>query len=927
MDSTKQYRIVNSGGEIFLEYKDSQINNLISINIDKNIIKQENISILQNAIIYKFIYTEAILGIININNLNFILYVKSSKEVGKIKNEIIYRIEEVDFCQTKNIELLSDDEKKIEQLKEGIAKLLKLGFYYSFGFNLTNSLQNQRKLTYNQKNNIPPNNIPDKLKYIYQTINKKYFFNFNLYTRFINKTTKKPYDFTYNFIIPIICGYVGMFNYTINENQIQLILISRRSQNYAGTRYNTRGIDDNGNVANFCETEQILIAGDKLFSFCQIRGSVPVFFEQLGITAYTDITRGKHFSKEAFKKHLEEINQDFPLIYFINLLNQTKSGEAPIIAEFEKQIKFIQNNNDIRYTYFDMQNECPKDNYSKIDSLMNTISPIAGIFNFFSKNITTGEVYSVQKGIIRTNCLDCLDRTNVIQTRIAWVILEFMFKKLNLDEQNLIKLFNIKESFFAQDGNELKEKFKDIWAENGDEISIQYAGTPSTITTVTKKGGHGFFGLIQHGIATVTRIYQGNFEDDFKQECIDVLLQKNIKNEEYIDPDINYKLLSRKDEYTKYMDFHFFIGNYNLSGKSIDNAIDIVNWLISYKDTPLDKNINLNSISPEFYILGFQEIVDLNSANLLIKSNTEKKNKIKTLINNLLITSFQNSNIDDKYQFMKELDLVGLYILIFVRASCIKYIKNFDYQIIKTGLKGALGNKGSLLLRFNLNDSSIAVSCSHLASGQDKNEERKSEIINVLNTTFKKYPNLKFKEHNYYFYFGDINTRLDLSLENPLIEDLTKNHSKDINNDFTTVLQSDQFYKYQKENNIIAELDEAKIRFSPTYKYYIGSNLYDITKRIPSWCDRIFFKKYSETCPLAYNKCLLTISDHQPLYGLYRIKTEIINEEKRQNILDKLIKEKNKETKRQNIDNNFDNYGNQGINTNDIMNYNFFGSK
>ena len=69
-----------------------------------------------------------------------------------------------------------------------------------------------------------------------------------------------------------------MFNYTINQNQIQFILISRRSQNYAGTRYNTRGIDDNGNVANFCETEQILIAGDKLFSFCQIRGSVPVFF-------------------------------------------------------------------------------------------------------------------------------------------------------------------------------------------------------------------------------------------------------------------------------------------------------------------------------------------------------------------------------------------------------------------------------------------------------------------------------------------------------------------------------------------------------------------------------------------------------------------------------------------------------------------------
>ena len=54
----------------------------------------------------------------------------------------------------------------------------------------------------------------------------------------------------------------------------------------------------------------------------------------------------------------------------INLLNQKKTTEAPIINEFENQIKLIQNNDNIRYTYFDMQNECPKDNYSRIDVLI-----------------------------------------------------------------------------------------------------------------------------------------------------------------------------------------------------------------------------------------------------------------------------------------------------------------------------------------------------------------------------------------------------------------------------------------------------------------------------------------------------------------------------------------------------------------------------
>ena len=918
MESEKPYSIIISGEETFLQYKDSSTIKLISINISKNIVKQENLEVLQNQIIYKVIYSVAILGIININNLHFVLYVTSYKEVGKIKNEIIYRIEEVDFCPMQNIDISTEDQKKLDQLKDGIGKLLKLGFYYSFGYNLTNSLQNQGKITYNQKNNPPLVNLEQKLKNIYETINKKYFFNYNLYKRFINKENKKPFDFTYIFIIPIICGYVGKFFYTINKSEIQFILITRRSQNYAGTRYNTRGIDDNGNVANYCESEQILIAGDNSYSFCQLRGSAPVFFEQLGITAYTDITRGKHFSKEAFNKHLEEINEDFPLIYFINLLNQTKTGEAPIIAEFEKQIKFIQNNNGIRYTYFNMQAECPKDNYSKIDSLMNTISPIATIFNFFSENLKTKEVYTVQKGTIRTNCLDCLDRTNVIQMRISWIILENMFKKLNLDNQNIQRIFNSKDSFFSQENNELKTKFKNIWAENGDQISIQYAGTPSTITTVTKTGGHGFMGFIQHGFATVTRLYKGNFEDYFKQECIDVFLQKNIENEEPIDPNINFKLISRKKEFTEFKDFHIFIGSYNLSGKSIDNAIDIVNWLISYKDNPLDKNTNLKQISPEFYILGFQEIVDLTSAQLLIKSNTEKKNKIKTLINNLLLTTCQKQQ-EDNYQLMKELDLVGLYILIFVRSSCIKYIKNFDYQIIKTGLKGTLGNKGSLLLRFNINDSSIGIACSHLASGQDKNEERKTEIQNVLNTSFKKYPNIKFKEYNYYFYFGDVNSRLDLPLDNPQLSDLIKDHSKDTNNNFSSILQYDQFNKYQKENKIIAEMDEAKIMFSPTYKYYIGSNIYDVGKRIPSWCDRIFFKKYSDTFPLSYNKCLFTLSDHQPIYGLFSIKAEIIDKEKRQKILDELIKDKKEKYNRINSEDFFNELRTNSLNTDDIM--------
>jgi len=82
---------------------------------------------------------------------------------------------------------------------------------------------------------------------------------------------------------------------------MHLALISRRSRFRAGTRYFRRGIDHEGHVANFNETEQILllerqttpgslpISDDDYaakLSFVQIRGSIPVFWSEINTLRY-----------------------------------------------------------------------------------------------------------------------------------------------------------------------------------------------------------------------------------------------------------------------------------------------------------------------------------------------------------------------------------------------------------------------------------------------------------------------------------------------------------------------------------------------------------------------------------------------------------------------------------------------------------------
>jgi hypothetical protein len=224
-------------------------------------------------------------------------------------------------------------------------------------------------------------------------------------------------------MVVCIYGYVGITTNKLNNNKLFFYLISRRSVYHAGTRYLTRGLDDYGHVANFVETEQIIRFEDNLFSFLQFRGSVPIFFEQPGVTAQTHITRSPELTAPAFKKHIEELKEDYNFLYMVNLMNVNKPNEHIITQNFENQIKINEVKN-CKYLFWDFQNQCKYDNYENLDIFVGNVESVFKIFKFYHENSSTGQKLKEQTGIIRTNCLDCLDRTNVIQARIAWKVLE-----------------------------------------------------------------------------------------------------------------------------------------------------------------------------------------------------------------------------------------------------------------------------------------------------------------------------------------------------------------------------------------------------------------------------------------------------------------------------------------------------------------------
>ena len=127
-----------------------------------------------------------------------------------------------------------------------------------------------------------------------------------------------------DFVHPIIYGYFKSHSAVFNGKSLQFALLTRRSTLRAGTRYFRRGIDIDGNVANFNETEQIFISDDNhLFSLLQTRGSVPVYWAEINNLKYKpNLVISSQSSLDATEKHFHQQVSLYGDNYLVNLVNQ-----------------------------------------------------------------------------------------------------------------------------------------------------------------------------------------------------------------------------------------------------------------------------------------------------------------------------------------------------------------------------------------------------------------------------------------------------------------------------------------------------------------------------------------------------------------------------------------------------------------------------
>jgi len=190
-------------------------------------------------------------------------------------------------------------------------------------------------------------------------------------------------------------------------------------------------------VANFCETEQIVNYLSYSISFVQVRGSVPVFWEQQGLTTQTRISRGYDLTNAPFLRHFEGLRAGFGHVLCCNLMKRKKFTEQVITEAYEAHV--IGNALPyVRYHWCDMQQLCKNAEFRNINAVVRGLQKVVRSFRYFVLDLRTQKVLQLQQGVVRTNCLDCLDRSNMFQAKLAMLSLAQQFIQINVNLKEML---------------------------------------------------------------------------------------------------------------------------------------------------------------------------------------------------------------------------------------------------------------------------------------------------------------------------------------------------------------------------------------------------------------------------------------------------------------------------------------------------------
>ncbi|MCJ1288222.1 phosphatidylinositol-3,5-bisphosphate 5-phosphatase [Xylographa opegraphella] len=472
-----------------------------------------------------------LLGFIRFTGDYYMLLITKRSQVAMIGGHYIYQVDgtELVSLSTASVTRFKSDRHPDEARFVGILSNLDLSrsFYFSYSYDITHTLQH---------------NITRERMSLLQSRTKPASMSFNamfVWNQHLLEPAARALKNVYNWCLPIMHGFVDQATLSIYGRAVYITIIARRSRFFAGARFLKRGTNDKGYVANDVETEQIVsemlttsfhAPGPKLYansnytSYVQHRGSIPLFWAQdsTGVTPKPDIELNlidPFYGAAAL--HFDNLFERYGSpVFVLNLVKarERTPRESILLKEYTKAIEylnqFLPDGKKILYKAWDMSRASKSRDQDVIGTLESIAESVLKTTSFFHNGDGNDEENAkMQNGIARTNCIDCLDRTNAAQ---------FVIGKLALGHQ-LHALGVISDTSIEYDTDAVN-LFTHMYHDHGDTIAIQYGGSHLVNTMETYRKINQWTSHSRDMVESFKRYYNNSFLDGQRQEAYNLFL-------------------------------------------------------------------------------------------------------------------------------------------------------------------------------------------------------------------------------------------------------------------------------------------------------------------------------------------------------------------------------------------------------------------
>ena len=858
---------------------------------------------LQKDIKTKSLLVDGIFGIYSsINDTYYLIVITKSTVICKINEQQVRKVNEIQFIPLFTTK--TEQNEEIQSIIDNINEILLTGFYFSNGYDISNNFSTISQHTHNNYDHI---------------YNSNYNFIANL--KFTEMFLVN--GFGHKFISSCIYGYVGLVKHKLLSNSgetvdIEVILISRRYVRNYGIEQYKQGITKNGFLSNHIEHEMLLTINNNVcYSYLLLSGDIPCYQRELS---------PEKENKEliAYNDYIKQLHDEYWIVCYIGGYLKEDIRDKTLRRKFRKILRNDNDNKFIKYfEYFTKEETYDVDSNSSSNELTdeneveafieNRIQAVMDVFEFTSKNDLFDNVNIDQRGIISINTKHPFILLSFHNAILYYVIEKMLFLStipLPKDNTNIQIFITQLKTLLIKCHNDLNlqyySKYQNSTAENYQRTLEILVGIPPKIKPL-----HVTLNPFKHLFSSNIKLTVYIATWNVNNLILDDELTQRIPFDKWLLPQ-NESCIP--DVYCISLQEAIGLSAYNVVKGNFKEIHDkILQWeTIITKVITRERRVEYEKVKV-LQLVGLVLFVFIKKDKMkYVKGFKFKKikmglggatgNKGSCLVSmDILNTSIGIAGMhlsagDQK----KEHRINELKQVMDTTFNNVEEIKLDNNNNNNNRVGHSIWDENVDDINKDNNDTNTNASVNTISDNttttNNNNNDNSNNAKHKRTTTFKRFHTetllhkrkpmiiksndelllpplsiLKFKHHDIWFMFGDLNFRTETDIQNisQLIE----------TNNITSLIEYDQLNKLKMVLNDLKEINEAKITFLPTYKFMKGTNDYfykdakQTLFRKPSYCDRILFKHNNNIVPIEYASLQkgFEYSDHRPVYGIYEV--------------------------------------------------------